>query len=193
MRLADFILANTESILVEWEAFARSIWPSPLIDAANDPGTLRDHAEDILRSTARDMVAEQSASQQFEKSKGGGVSDGEENPVNTASGKHGSERVGSGFELWALVAEYRAYAPQSSGNGVTAARTPTFTTSMTSRDLTSPSTSRLPDPSAVTPNKSKKIASNWLLKSEQRARRQKPLTAQRTCFWQHSATRCEPH
>jgi len=27
MRLAEFIRANVEPILVEWEAFARSIWP----------------------------------------------------------------------------------------------------------------------------------------------------------------------
>jgi hypothetical protein len=27
VRLADFILANVEPILVEWESFARSIWP----------------------------------------------------------------------------------------------------------------------------------------------------------------------
>ena len=27
MRLADFILANVEPILAEWESFARGIWP----------------------------------------------------------------------------------------------------------------------------------------------------------------------
>ena len=48
MRLADFILANIEPILVEWEAFARSIWPG----RQTDPLALRDHAADILRATA---------------------------------------------------------------------------------------------------------------------------------------------
>ena len=42
MRLADFILANVEPILVEWESFARSIWPS---GATADPAEVRDEAE----------------------------------------------------------------------------------------------------------------------------------------------------
>ena len=43
MRLADFILANIEPILVEWEAFARSIWPGaddgPRSPSATTPPT----------------------------------------------------------------------------------------------------------------------------------------------------------
>ena len=53
MRLADFILPNREPILAEWEVFARRIWPG----AATDPATLRDHAIDILRATAQDMMS----------------------------------------------------------------------------------------------------------------------------------------
>ena len=68
MRLADFILANTEPILAEWEVFARRIWPG----AATDPATLRDHAIDILRATAQDMMSDQTAKQQSYKSKGDG-------------------------------------------------------------------------------------------------------------------------
>ena len=52
MRLADFILANVEPILAEWESFARSIWPN---GATADPAEMRDEAEDILRATAVDM------------------------------------------------------------------------------------------------------------------------------------------
>ena len=48
MRLADFILANVEPILVEWEDFAQHL-ARTLNDSATDPATLRDHAEDILR------------------------------------------------------------------------------------------------------------------------------------------------
>ena len=66
MRLADFILTNIESILAEWESFARSIWPG----AKTDPLTLRDHAGDILRATASDMKANQTAAEQSDKSKG---------------------------------------------------------------------------------------------------------------------------
>src|SRR5205085_1177309 len=45
MRLADFILANIEPILAEWEAFARSVWPATA--TATDPRELLDHAPDL--------------------------------------------------------------------------------------------------------------------------------------------------
>ncbi len=67
VRLADFILANVEPILAEWESFARSIWPH---GATADPAEVRDEAEDILRATAVDMQSDQTAAQQAEKSKG---------------------------------------------------------------------------------------------------------------------------
>src|SRR5687767_306413 len=104
MRLADFILANIEPILVEWEAFARSIWPGP----ATDPATLRDHAADILRATARDMKSAQSPSEQSEKSKGEGEAGHNSDRVDSASDVHAIGRVGSGFDLLLVVAEYRA-------------------------------------------------------------------------------------
>jgi signal transduction histidine kinase len=104
MRLADFILANVEPILAEWENYARSIWPGP----AADPAELRDDAENILRATVSDMRADQTAAEQSDKSKGQ-VSVGEASGrVNRASQAHGAGRVGSGFELSAVVAEYRA-------------------------------------------------------------------------------------
>lgn len=108
MRLAKFILTNIEPILVEWEDFARSIWPTTLNDPTGDPATLRDHAEIILRATATEMMSDQSALQQSDKSKGHGHESAAGGHVDRASGQHGSARVGSGFELWAVVAEYRA-------------------------------------------------------------------------------------
>ena len=69
MRLADFILANVEPILAEWEVFARSIWPRA---ATAEPAELRDDAEDILRATALDMRSDQTSAQQADKSKGAG-------------------------------------------------------------------------------------------------------------------------
>ena len=48
MRLADFILANIEPILADWEAFARGIWPR---GTSVYVAALRDHAEAILRAT----------------------------------------------------------------------------------------------------------------------------------------------
>jgi signal transduction histidine kinase len=104
MRLADFILANTEPILAEWEVFARGIWPG----AATDPATLRDHAEDILRATAQDMGSDQTAAQQSDKSKGDGDAGADSVRVDRASTLHGAGRVQSGFDLLALASEYRA-------------------------------------------------------------------------------------
>src|ERR671921_257424 len=104
MRLADFILGNIEPILVEWEAFARTVWPGP----ATDPSELRDHAADILRATAWDMKSVQSAAQQSEKSKGGGDDGVASARVDGASDVHAVGRVRSGFDLLAVVAEYRA-------------------------------------------------------------------------------------
>jgi signal transduction histidine kinase len=104
MRLADFILANIEPILADWEVFARSIWPGP----ATDPATLRDHAEDILRATASDMVSAQTATQQSDKSRGEGDAGADSVRVDKASTLHGAGRVQSGFDLAALVSEYRA-------------------------------------------------------------------------------------
>ena len=105
VRLADFILANVEPILVAWESFARSIWPS---GATADPAEVRDEAEDILRATAVDMLSDQTGAQQAEKSKGASPPWDEGVGLTRASSTHGSDRVASGFELWAVIAEYRA-------------------------------------------------------------------------------------
>jgi signal transduction histidine kinase len=104
MRLVDFILVNTEAILREWDIFARSIWP----DAKSTPLLLRDHAEAILRAAARDMATDQTGPQQHEKSKGGGIDGAGSAQLDQASKDHALGRVTSGFDLMALVAEYRA-------------------------------------------------------------------------------------
>ena len=106
MRLAEFILANVEPILAEWEDFARSVWPESA--AAKDPAELRDHAEDILRAAARDMASAQTAPQQSDKSKGDRPGGEDSARLNGASAVHAVGRVTSGFDLPAVVAEYRA-------------------------------------------------------------------------------------
>ena len=108
MRLIDFIQANVEPILAEWEIFARNIWPDSPTQTPVDPATLRDDAEDILRATVSDMRSAQTTAQQADKSKGEGAGGETAVRVNKASELHGAGRVGSGFELWAVVAEYRA-------------------------------------------------------------------------------------
>ena len=105
MRLADFISANIEPILVEWESFARGIWPP---GAAADPVELRNSAEQILRAVVADMVTAQSGRQQSEKSAGRRPHGPESDRLDHASQVHGAARVGSGLALTAVVAEYRA-------------------------------------------------------------------------------------
>jgi signal transduction histidine kinase len=105
MRLAEFILSHIEPILAEWEAFARSLLPGAKMTVLD----LRDHAESILRATARDMQSAQSLQQQASKSKGhGGAGGAESDAIDDASSLHGVGRVGSGFHITDVVSEYRA-------------------------------------------------------------------------------------
>ena len=104
MRLGDFILANVESILADWEEFARNLAPGSAMGVI----ALRDHAEDILRATARDMVSSQTAQQQADKSKGRGGGGTESARLDGASKEHAIARLGSGFDLIEVVSEYRA-------------------------------------------------------------------------------------
>lgn len=109
MTLSQFIIAQSETILREWEAFARSIWPGP--EASRD--VLRDHAKDMLIAVASDMESYQTDSEQSAKSKGLGgerrSDQGEASDlVDNASKLHALSRLSSGFELRELVVEYRA-------------------------------------------------------------------------------------
>jgi signal transduction histidine kinase len=105
MRLPDFILANIDLLLLEWEHFAASLAPGAKMDAL----ALRDHAEAVLRGCVRDMRATQSGSQQTSKSEGhGGAGGAASDALDDASAVHGVGRVGSGFNLNEVVAEYRA-------------------------------------------------------------------------------------
>lgn len=101
MRLANYIIENTESILRKWESFARSIWPGEVASQRR----LRDHAGEMLIALAREM-------NESEESK---AKDGSENndsaceeAANIVSDLHAISRIESGFDLQDLVAEYRA-------------------------------------------------------------------------------------
>jgi signal transduction histidine kinase len=104
VRLAEFIVANVEPILVEWERFARSLSAGSEMDIA----ALRDHAEEILQAAARDMLAPQSAEEQSAKSKGHGGAGAESVHLDGASKDHAIARLVSGFNLIEVVSEYRA-------------------------------------------------------------------------------------
>jgi signal transduction histidine kinase len=103
MRLADFILRDMESILIEWEAFAATLFP-----ASADPGrlVLRDHAQQILQAVARDLSTSQTRRDQAEKSKGRARK--LTGAPETAAETHAVLRAKSGFDINQLAAEYRA-------------------------------------------------------------------------------------
>lgn len=103
MRLADFILSNIEPILAEWEIFARSIDGGELLEQL----ALRDHAGQILQATARDMKSPQTAAERAEKSKGLDVADAND-PLELASKLHAVDRLSLGFDMLAVMSEYRA-------------------------------------------------------------------------------------
>lgn len=106
MRLADYILANREPILVEWEAFARTCAPA---SGAMNVAALRDHADQMLTAIAADLKTPQGDYAQSEKSKGRSEPEGlEAGEPETAAEAHGSGRAESGFTVEQMVAEYRA-------------------------------------------------------------------------------------
>jgi signal transduction histidine kinase len=102
MRLSDFIVANREPILTEWEAFARTCTPA---SAPMDIPALRDHADEMLTAIAADLRTPQGGFAQSEKSKGKAPDAGDE---DTAAEEHGAGRAASGFTVEQMVAEYRA-------------------------------------------------------------------------------------
>ena len=63
MRLSEFILANREPILAEWEAFARTCAPA---SGSMDIDSLRDHADQMLTVIAADLNTPQDKSEQKE-------------------------------------------------------------------------------------------------------------------------------
>jgi len=105
MRLAKFILANIKPILKEWEEFAASLAPGETMTKL----ALRDDAELILRATAQNMQVDQSSAEQEGKSKGDGDTDcADSDRLDKASALHGVDRVGAGFDIMEVIAEYRA-------------------------------------------------------------------------------------
>jgi signal transduction histidine kinase len=105
MRLGQFITSNIEPILVEWEAFARSIWPT---SAAVEVEEARDDAKQILIAAVGDMASSQTEAQRSLKSKGRGEHSAAGDQLDAASELHAAARVVSGFKIAEVSAEYRA-------------------------------------------------------------------------------------
>lgn len=100
--LATFILENKEDILAEWQKFAATVHSAKGMDRK----ALRDDAEWILTTIARDMQTWQSSADQEAKSKD--TRPPRKNAAETAAEAHGAQRFVSGFDLNEMVSEYRA-------------------------------------------------------------------------------------
>lgn len=100
MKLSSFINQEMEAILVEWEAFARTLLPAA---TGMTELALRDHAKQILKEAAIGIEKDQTSLQQTEKSKGL-----EPDDTESAASVHGALRQESGFSMIQMVAEYRA-------------------------------------------------------------------------------------
>jgi signal transduction histidine kinase len=102
MKLPLFITTHLEDILVEWDIFAKTLFPA---SPAPQPLLLRDHAKEILQELVLDIEQHQTAAQQKEKSEG---QPDHEVDRKTAAAIHGTLRQASGFTLIQLTSEYRA-------------------------------------------------------------------------------------
>jgi signal transduction histidine kinase len=100
-RLPAFIAENTDLIVEEWEAFARTLTP---FATGMTPLALRDHIHQILEFIIEDMCCPQTPREQTAKSKGK-----QEKPAgSTAAETHAAVRLAGGFAIDQMVSEYRA-------------------------------------------------------------------------------------
>lgn len=67
LRLADFILDQAETILQEWDYFARTLEPTASTMTEKE---LRDHAGEMLKCVANDLRTTQSRQEEIAKSHG---------------------------------------------------------------------------------------------------------------------------
>jgi signal transduction histidine kinase len=100
MRLSEFIEANSEQIIREWEGFAKT-----LAGGAGLPRwVLRDHSAAIIKYIAENMEQPQFTSEEIAKAQGEGPS----GPIERVAAVHVGLRIESGFDLVEIIAEYRA-------------------------------------------------------------------------------------
>lgn len=100
-RLGDFIRSNTELIIKEWTAFAKTLTPNTMTLLA-----LRDHAEELLQFLAEDLESLQTSGEQIIKSRGEGPKEG--GVSHSAAETHAELRLQDGFDIDQMVSEYRA-------------------------------------------------------------------------------------
>lgn len=102
MQIADFLEAESEAILDESVAYARTI--RPLKD--QEDSVLRDHLPKILKAISADLRRDQSRKEGIDKSHGKGLPNS--GTDGSAAGNHGRKRALSGLRIEHVVAEYRA-------------------------------------------------------------------------------------
>jgi len=122
MILATFIQTHHDKIISEFEKFARTLMPP---GSNMSPSELRDHAEELLTAIVVDMDTPQTRNEESQKGKGLGS----EQKMMASGNLHANARLGHGFSLGHLVAEFRALRDsvlrlyeQSGGTDLTAVR-----------------------------------------------------------------------
>jgi signal transduction histidine kinase len=103
MRLAEFILCNMESILVQWEGFAATVLPAA---SSMTPLALRNEGKEILEAVAKDLATAQTRQAQIDKSLGRAPK--VMGAPATAAQTHAILRARSDFDINQLASEYRA-------------------------------------------------------------------------------------
>ena len=100
MKLEAFVRSNMESILAEWESFARTLPPCEGMTSL----ALRDHAKQMLLAIVDDMATARSDTARA------GEARGEDCPqdLDSAASLHGELRFTSQFSIVELAAEFRA-------------------------------------------------------------------------------------
>jgi signal transduction histidine kinase/CheY-like chemotaxis protein len=101
LNLSNFILKQTDTILQEWDRFARTVEP-----VASDMTVkeLRNHAAEMLKCIATDLITTQSRQEEIAKSHGN-----EPRTLQIEAGElHGLARLDSRFTIEQLASEYRA-------------------------------------------------------------------------------------
>jgi signal transduction histidine kinase len=101
--LADFIDRNLDALIDDWVVYARDLGPE---ESHLTETQLRNSARDLLTSIAADMRAPQTSSQQAAKSVGRRPDP--YSKFNVVAHLHADDRLGHGFGINSLVAEYRA-------------------------------------------------------------------------------------
>ena len=100
-RLPTFMSENIKPIVVEWEAFARTLTPT---SDGMTPLALRDHIHQILQFIVNDIQSDQTPKEETIKSKGKKT----RNRSSTAAETHAALRLSGGFNIGQMTSEYRA-------------------------------------------------------------------------------------